>query len=45
MRYSMICLLAVFCILFVLNYSNIYEGRHLNELCAYLSIKFQVMYA
>ena len=34
-----------FCILFVPNYSNIYEGRHLNELCAYLSIKFQVMYA
>ena len=24
---------------------NFYEGKHLNELCAYLSIKFQVMYA
>ena len=25
--------------------SNFYEGKHLNELCAYQSIKFQVMYA
>jgi len=24
---------------------NFYEGKYLNELCAYLSIKFQVMYA
>ena len=30
------------CILFVPNQSNFYEGKHLNELCAYLSIKFQV---
>ena len=30
---------------FVYFYSNFYEGKHLNELCAYLSVKFQVMYA
>jgi len=24
---------------------NIYEGKHLNELYVYLSIKFQLMYA
>ena len=33
------------CILFVPKQSSFYEVKHLNELCAYLSIKFQVMYA
>ena len=33
-----------FSILFVPNQSHSYEGKHLNELRAYLSIKFQVMY-
>ena len=35
----------VFCILFVANWGNFYKSKHLNQLCAFLSIKFQVMYA